>query len=713
LAGALPAVSFKIGDFMKIWSYTNKNSNIGTMIISPEEAAAKLRGKIMWLRFRHLSNTAWFVWLALRLLLKGFLLLILETIVFYMIMGNMNLTIGAFLIGDALLMIGSLLEITSRFGKFWERDSKQSLVIGRSFRHFTETRSHLPIEVGIDSIHHIDYTRQPNHHILINGSTSSGKTITMLTVAARASLANNVNFLMIDWNGENEEWAKSVGATIWKVPENFKINLFKLNGMGKEARASMAVESLMVAASLTALQSTKVKSALLRFYNEGTEPSLFDMWNALCSKDTGKANVLNQRFRAIQRVIGYEPEEFWSGIFARNNIISLAGLNESEKSLVVYSLMQRISELFDKRPELNSKLRLMVILDEAWQFFKREREFDMHRESSLEKVVRLGRKYGFGLVVSTQQIEDVPKVFINSCALLMLHQQREYQYFGRDILELGEFESAYLKAAGQGEMLLFDRGMAQKGQLWPDYIKVAPFSSRESAALSSRFRAYLPDAIREPEMPIEMHDHAAALRAQQTGKNGIFSDLDIPSVAVYRFMIAIERTGSVTDAYAMLKEKGWLTSLASLYGGKSKPSILARAISSGYVSQEGKLTEKGLEVINSERIIAKQGIYSGSEEHKELMRRTIRMIQDKGNFAFTLSDKNSFDIGELKAKMKRIWNFDELSVYECQTNAITEEISKCTERAKKRSTNIVFVTNSDETTKAIEKLTHYPCITFR
>jgi hypothetical protein len=89
----------------------------------------------------------------------------------------------------------------------------------------------------------------------------------------------------------------------------------------------------------------------------------------------------------------------------------------------------------------------------------------------LEKVVRLGRKYGFGLVVSTQQIEDVPKVFINSCALLMLHQQREHRYFGREVLGFGEFEDAYLTAAGQGEMLLFDRGVAQKGQLWPDYIK--------------------------------------------------------------------------------------------------------------------------------------------------------------------------------------------------------------------------------------------------
>lgn len=685
-----------------------KNANIGLAQISSEEAAAKLRKKIAGSRFRHLSNAAWFAWLALRTILKGFTLLVLETIFFYMMMRNMNLTLDAFLIGDALLLIGTFIEIRNKFGDFWKGKSKEEFAIGRSFRHFTKFRSHAPIEVGTDSVRNLNYARQPNHHILINGSTSSGKTVTMLTVAARASLENGMNFLMIDWNGENEALAKSAGATVWKVPENFKINLFKLNGMGKEARASMAVESLMVAARLTALQSTKVKSALLRFYNDGTEPSLFEMWNALCSKDAGKVNVLNQRFRAIQRVIGYEPEEFWSDIFARNNLISLAGLNESEKSLVVYSLMQRISELFDKSPELNSKLRLMVVLDEAWQFFKREREFDMHRESSLEKVVRLGRKYGFGLVVSTQQIEDVPKVFINSCALLMLHQQREYNYFGKDILELGEFESAYLKAADQGEMLLFDRGMAQKGQLWPDYIKVAPLSNYESTLLASKYKTYAPNRILEPEMPIEMqNDGASGLQSQ---KNSLFEGLDIPSVAIYRFMIAVERTASVTDAYAMLKQKGWLTSLASLYGGKSKPSILARAISSGYVNQEGKLIEKGLEVVNSERIIAKQGIYSGSEEHKELMRKMIRIIQDRGNFAFTLSDKDSFDVGELKAKMKRIWNFQEPVAYECQTNSIAEEINKCIERSRKLSTGMVFVANSNEIAMKIRESTRCECI---
>ena len=488
-------------------------------------------------------------------------------------------------------------------------------------------------------------------------------------------------------------------------PLHFKVNPFKLNGMSKEARASMAVESLMVAARLTALQATKVKSALLRFYMEGHEPSLYDLWNALCTGNAGKANVLNQRLRAIQRVVGYEPDEFWNGIFSRSNVVSLAGLNESEKSLVAYALVQRLTELFDKRPELNSRLRLMVVMDEAWQFFRQERDFDKNRNSSLERVVRLGRKYGFGLIVSTQQIEDIPKVFVNSCALMMAHQQRESGYYGTDVLGLGRYESALLKGAAQGEMLLFDRGAAQKGNWWPEYVKVTPLSDGETRELSGGQAVFEPRAINEPEMPIEMHDAGADAHAQAGGK-GALDGIDMPSVAVYRFMVCLARAGgALKEAYRMLRDKGWLTSKASIYGGLGKPSILARARSSGYVGEEGGLTLKGSMVINPERLIEKQGVLAGSEEHKELMRKTILMIQNKGNFAFTTSDKDGFDVGEIKAKTKSAWDTGRTTAYECQTSAMKEEIEKCVAKEDQLNAELIFIAASSELADSIRQLT--------
>ena len=115
-------------------------------------------------------------------------------------------------------------------------------------------------------------------------------------------------------------------------------------------------------------------------------------------------------------------------------------------------------------------------------------------------------------------------------------------------------------------------------------------------------------------------------------------------------------------------------------------------------------------MVDPERIIARQGIYSGSEEHKELMRRTIRMIQDRGGFAFTTSEKDGFDVGELRAKMKRIWNYDEPMIYECQTNAMPDEVNKCVERANRIGADMVFVANSGEIAGAIQEAARMQCI---
>ena len=104
----------------------------------------------------------------------------------------------------------------------------------------------------------------------------------------------------------------------------------------------------------------------------------------------------------------------------------------------------------------------------------------------------------------------------------------------------------------------------------------------------------------------------------------------------------------------------------------------------------------------------------GSEEHKGLMRHTFEMIKSNGNFPFVLSDRESFDIGELKTdpKIKGLWNFYDVTAYEIQTTAIRSEIFRCIEKAKDQNTELIFVTNSKRTKEEIERLTdnQYRCL---
>ena len=121
---------------------------------------------------------------------------------------------------------------------------QQGILIGQSYRHFAESSNRSAVEVGEEAKTYVNYLAEPNPHVMMLGSTSSGKTTTMRSFISRVAVTDKVPFLVIDWNGENEVWAEEAGATLWKVPEHFKVNLFRLNGISKEGRASLRWRTL-------------------------------------------------------------------------------------------------------------------------------------------------------------------------------------------------------------------------------------------------------------------------------------------------------------------------------------------------------------------------------------------------------------------------------------------------------------------------------------
>jgi hypothetical protein len=171
----------------------------------------------------------------------------------------------------------------------------------------------------------------------------------------------------------------------------------------------------------------------------------------------------------------------------------------------------------------------------------------------------------------------------------------------------------------------------------------------------------------------------------------LLKGLDVPSVAVYRLLLCLRETGSWDLAYDMLMELGWITSRSTLCGDRYTPSLQQRATVSGYMDADGStLTEKALNVIDADRLVASQGSNAGGEEHKRLMRLTIEMIQKRGNFAFVPSAKDSFDVGELESAGSR-WSA-RVKIYEAQTNAKPGELEKCIARSARLATNITSLT---------------------
>ena len=694
--------------------YVNSNGPV----ISPEEASEQLRGMIRSQMRPGVYNALWLAWKTAMLIIKATMIFILEIVLIFYPFGPVAFAIVFTVINSALLYM-FFKDIGRRFpGK----RLKGKIKIGRAFPHLTVQHSGREdvAMVGSWGTHYVNYIAEPNPHVLMLGSTSSGKTTTLRSFVSRVSAADKIPFLIIDWHGENEGWAKEVNATLWKVPEHLKVNLFKLNGLSKETRASIAVEGLAVSAHLTALQSTKVKSALLKFYLSGKEPTLFELWEALCGRHAGKGNVLNQRLRGIQRVIGSEPEEFWSRIFTGNNVVSMIGLNENEKALVAYSILQRLTEFFDKEQWQGKGPRLMVVIDEAWQLLRKSHDYDSARESVAEKIVRLGRKYGIGIVISTQQIEDVPKVFLNSCSLMMIHQHRDASYFGRDVLGLNRYEQAYMKNAAQGEMLLFDRGRAQEGAWHSEYVKVEPLSNSEMQALSSDNVMHMPARIEEPEMPIEVNDAGtnpgiaeySEHKVQQPKRVSLKLPDDLPTPALYAGLLAIYNNPKATlnELIEYIKSRGWFTSPNTLYGSKAKPGIFTNLVAKGMVRKEKKgyrIMESGMKWVDPDMIMANQADKLGSEEHKRLMRKAIQILQEQFRIAIVGREKHSFDIlgVPVNAKKPGLWDVSSAKGYEVQTSARSDSVKENAGKAYRYGIPIVWISDNKEVLGILEKIT--------
>ena len=91
--------------------------------------------------------------------------------------------------------------------------------------------------------------------------------------------------------------------------------------------------------------------------------------------------------------------------------IDLHELSEREK-------VAKASEIFDKAAELmrkrghKQKNRVMILIDEAWKLIEKNR--------GLEIIIREGRKYGVGLITSSQLLHDTSANILSNIATIFI-----------------------------------------------------------------------------------------------------------------------------------------------------------------------------------------------------------------------------------------------------------------------------------------------------
>jgi hypothetical protein len=286
--------------------------------------------------------------------------------------------------------------------------------------------------LGQDGPFELDLQKERNPHVVITGSSGSGKSQALRALILRYWLAKHVPSLVLDWTGEHRKFIQDIGGIVWQVPFNFKVNPLRLLGFSPAERAAELEETLTFTLGLSRLQAAEVGKVVLDAYRHAgiveedqstwhcRPPGLLDVIAILKARaqhgyykgqQLESVNWSARKLHRAIRVFGDEPTDFFGVVLKVPTCIDLSPLKGADvaKALVTYTIMQRIYHAFDARGF--SKLRLLIILDEAHLMLskKTEEKGNLTQEPLPMRILRLGRKYGFALIFASQ----VPKIDIS------------------------------------------------------------------------------------------------------------------------------------------------------------------------------------------------------------------------------------------------------------------------------------------------------------
>ena len=281
------------------------------------------------------------------------------------------------------------------------------------------------------------FTALTNPHVAVVGMSGSGKSFFVKTFLTRAQAVWGTKALILDWSGEYVPWVRQCGGRVITLGKE-SLNLLDLGGMSPAQRTAQVVESLRLLTDLKDFPRERqwVRLAIEQAYalkrfasserSDRPAPTLHDAlaWlRVQARKGNAEDRPVIQGAHHLLRPLALPGADF----FARRTsfrledlrssglcCVDLSGLlSESNRSLAGLCLLQFVREsMRQSGPQDGRALELMVVLDEAWKICQ--------EDGDPVAIVREGRKYGFGMLVASQNPSDVnPVIFSNAGSLFV------------------------------------------------------------------------------------------------------------------------------------------------------------------------------------------------------------------------------------------------------------------------------------------------------
>ncbi len=297
-----------------------------------------------------------------------------------------------------------------------------------------------------------DPSKLINPHVAIIGITGSGKSYTVKTFLTRASLIWNTNAIILDWVGEYKSWVNQAGGRVINLAKE-KLNILDLVGLPKHSRIKQIMSAFDVLADLKSFPNERdeIEDALEHVYERKGKPLLIDVVKYLEKKKKMRAARLLKRFAA-------EGSDFFGGKSTLDiKKLTSSGLvcidlhelpTEEMRSLAGLTLLQYIKELMRAEGMSESsdkKVRLFVVLDEAWKIAQDER-------SDVITILREGRKYNFSIMIASQNPTDMHKTIFSNIGTIFILRMilKEYRDYVRESIGYSDFIDSEISRFGVG-----------------------------------------------------------------------------------------------------------------------------------------------------------------------------------------------------------------------------------------------------------------------
>ena len=263
-----------------------------------------------------------------------------------------------------------------------------------------------------------------NPHLCVVGTTGSGKSYFVKTFITRASLTLGASALILDWAGEYADWVRSAGGRVVEFGEQ-GINLLDLAGSSPHARMTQVMDALRILTDIShsSAQCRLTEDAIELAYKKarrGKMPTLESVQRILerQAKQSADSAEAARRIKNLLLSSGgsfTKPTMPLSSLLSGLVCVDLHSLpTETLRSLAGLSILQFVKESMRASQRAPTpQPRLFVVVDEAWKIASDER-------SDVVSIVREGRKYGFGLIVASQNPTDVHKSIFSNAGTMML-----------------------------------------------------------------------------------------------------------------------------------------------------------------------------------------------------------------------------------------------------------------------------------------------------